>query len=225
MGQPIAGSNPALSAIRPRRGGSIRPCARRSPSSRPARQRPARQRPRFLARTIHDRARWVRVTRRWDGRQSRHRFERNRRLTVRHARSAIVLGADVRARVRHPRSHVVPDAAARPLDVVHDPWSCVAHPRPRRGRSTIPVRTWWAVATANGETTGPRPSPPPARRPPDGPAGAPCYHPGGRARRGTSGALYLQSAPAGLNSLPRSVLSKADDVRDVEDRVPRSGDS
>ena len=47
----------------------------------------------------------------------------------------------------------------------------------------------------------------------------------GRARRGTSGALYLQSAPAGPNSLPRSVLSQADGVRDVEDRVPRSGDS
>ena len=47
----------------------------------------------------------------------------------------------------------------------------------------------------------------------------------GRARRGTSGALYLQSAPAGLNSLPRSPLSRAAASSDVEDRVPRSGDS
>ena len=46
----------------------------------------------------------------------------------------------------------------------------------------------------------------------------------GRARRGTSGALYLQSAPAGLNSLPRSPLSSAADWGDVEGRVPRSGD-
>ena len=47
----------------------------------------------------------------------------------------------------------------------------------------------------------------------------------GRARRGTSGALYLQSAPAGLNPLPRSASSKADGLCDVDDRVPRSGDS
>ena len=47
---------------------------------------------------------------------------------------------------------------------------------------------------------------------------------GRRARRGTSGALYLQSAPAGLNSLPRSVLSNAARRCDVEDRVPRSGE-
>ena len=47
---------------------------------------------------------------------------------------------------------------------------------------------------------------------------------GRRARRGTSGALYLQSAPAGLNSLPRSLLSNAARRCDVEDRVPRSGE-
>jgi hypothetical protein len=46
-----------------------------------------------------------------------------------------------------------------------------------------------------------------------------------RARRGTSGALYLQSAPAGLNSHPRSPYSNATASSDVEDRVPRSGDS
>jgi hypothetical protein len=45
-----------------------------------------------------------------------------------------------------------------------------------------------------------------------------------RARRGTSGALYLQSAPAGLNPLPRSPLSNAARRCDVEDRVPRSGE-
>ena len=45
-----------------------------------------------------------------------------------------------------------------------------------------------------------------------------------RARRGTSGALYLQSAPAGLNSLPRSPLSNAARRCDVEGRVPRSGE-
>jgi len=46
-----------------------------------------------------------------------------------------------------------------------------------------------------------------------------------RARRGTSGALNLQSAPAGLNSHPRSPYSNATVSSDVEDRVPRSGDS
>jgi hypothetical protein len=47
----------------------------------------------------------------------------------------------------------------------------------------------------------------------------------GRARRGTSGALNLQSAPAGLNSLSRSRRSEAAPPGDVEDRVPRSGES
>ena len=47
---------------------------------------------------------------------------------------------------------------------------------------------------------------------------------GSRARRGTSGALYLQSAPAGLNPLPRSPSSNAARRCDVEDRVPRSGE-
>jgi hypothetical protein len=46
----------------------------------------------------------------------------------------------------------------------------------------------------------------------------------GRARRGTSGALYLQSAPAGLNPLPRSPSSNAARRCDVEDRVPRIGE-
>src|SRR4051812_1131048 len=44
----------------------------------------------------------------------------------------------------------------------------------------------------------------------------------GRARRGTSGALYLQSAPAGLNSHPRTASLQAAASSDVEDRVPRS---
>jgi hypothetical protein len=47
----------------------------------------------------------------------------------------------------------------------------------------------------------------------------------GRARRGTSGALNLQSAPAGLNPHPRSPFSRAAASSDVEDRVPRSGES
>jgi hypothetical protein len=46
-----------------------------------------------------------------------------------------------------------------------------------------------------------------------------------RARRGTSGALYLQTALAGLNSHPRSPFSRAAASSDVEDRVPRSGES
>ena len=46
-----------------------------------------------------------------------------------------------------------------------------------------------------------------------------------RARRGTSGALYLQSAIAGLNSHLRSPFSRAAASSDVEDRVPRSGES
>ena len=47
----------------------------------------------------------------------------------------------------------------------------------------------------------------------------------GRARRGTSGALYLQSAPAGLNSSSRPLRSEAAAPGGVEDRVPRSGES
>ena len=67
------------------------------------------------------------------------------------------------------------------------------------------------------------------RRRADGVAGSagrvPCYEFPGRARRGTSGALYLQSAPAGLNSLPRSSSSRAAGANGAEDRVPRSGDT
>src|SRR5919112_174105 len=44
----------------------------------------------------------------------------------------------------------------------------------------------------------------------------------GRARRGTSGALYLQSAPAGLNPHSRTASWQAAASSDVEDRVPRS---
>ena len=54
--------------------------------------------------------------------------------------------------------------------------------------------------------------------------GRPLLPSRGRARRGTSGALYLQSAPAGLNSPSRSPFSKAAATSDVEDWVPRSGD-
>src|SRR5207247_7068598 len=43
----------------------------------------------------------------------------------------------------------------------------------------------------------------------------------GRARRGTSGALYLQSAPAGLNPLPRPRRSESVGPKGVEGRVPR----
>ena len=46
-----------------------------------------------------------------------------------------------------------------------------------------------------------------------------------RARRGTSGALYLQSAPAGLNPSSRPPRAEAATPGDVEDRVPRSGES
>ena len=56
-------------------------------------------------------------------------------------------------------------------------------------------------------------------QPPDG------YHVPCRARRGTSGALYLQSAPAGLNPLSRPAFAEANGVIGVEDRVPRSGDA
>ena len=51
-----------------------------------------------------------------------------------------------------------------------------------------------------------------------------AYHSPRRARRGTSGALYLQSASAGLNSHPRPAFAKAGGKIGVEDRVPRSGD-
>jgi hypothetical protein len=84
------------------------------------------------------------------------------------------------------------------------------------------------------------PSPPPPRSPcvagsprgdgratgdPGADGADPRYPSRCRARRGTSGALYLQSAPAGLNSHPRSPSSKAALASDVEGRVPRSGDS
>ena len=80
---------------------------------------------------------------------------------------------------------------------------------------------------APGTRTGPRPV---RARPPrmDGVI-APAHDANrvsfrSRARRGTSGALYLQSATAGLNPLPRSPFSNAARRCDVEDRVPRIGE-
>jgi hypothetical protein len=81
-------------------------------------------------------------------------------------------------------------------------------PCPRR-----PIRTAWAERTPMAAS---------------GPSGSAVERPlldlAGRARWGTSGALNLQSAPAGLNSLSRSPSSVAAGRRDVEDRVPRSGE-
>ena len=79
-----------------------------------------------------------------------------------------------------------------------------------------PRRLPWAERPAPGLTNG---GGPPGDRRSGSRYTAPC-----RARRGTSGALYLQSAPAGLNSLPRSPLSNAAAMSDVEGRVPRSGE-
>ena len=69
-----------------------------------------------------------------------------------------------------------------------------------------------------------RPAPRRTPRPRLAPRRRPLLSFPSRARRGTSGALYLQSAPAGLNPLPRSPLPNAARRRDVEDRVPRSGE-
>ena len=93
-------------------------------------------------------------------------------------------------------------------------------PDHRRGAAEC----WCASSTDRPITTDGRVA---ARAsPPVGSAPFRCrYHSAGRARRGTSGALYLQSAPAGLNSLPRPAPADAGGVIDVEDRVPRSGGS
>ncbi len=96
--------------------------------------------------------------------------------------------------------------------------------------SVMPRETGMALRVQRSRSRLPRP----ARRqcptlgsratPKTGGKGLPVHCPS-RARRGTSGALYLQSAPAGLNSLPRQLLSEAAVPGDVEDRVPRSGES
>src|SRR3990170_6803012 len=65
----------------------------------------------------------------------------------------------------------------------------------------------------------------PLRHPPSCRSARAALSSAGRARRGTSGALYLQSAPAGLKPLPRPAFASAAGAIDVEDRVPRSGDA
>src|SRR6478672_6985682 len=65
----------------------------------------------------------------------------------------------------------------------------------------------------------------PRSRAPLGSGHGPLVDSPGRARRGTSGALYLQSAPAGLNSPSRPLRPEAAAPGGVEDRVPRSGES
>jgi hypothetical protein len=88
-------------------------------------------------------------------------------------------------------------------------WPALSDPRPRS--RTVGVRSLACSPPGSGPA-GPR-------RRPSG------YTQRCRARRGTSGALYLQSAPAGLNSSSRSPCSEAAAPGDVEDRVPRSGES
>ena len=119
------------------------------------------------------------------------------------ALSAIRAAADaqcVRCRLRSSLTH----SSVRSLRRSAPPW-----PRPLSRRATSLAASMAAVAGGD------------ARR---GPAPASAVSFPSRARRGTSGALYLQSAPAGLNSLPRSPLSNAARRCDVEDRVPRSGE-
>ena len=89
----------------------------------------------------------------------------------------------------------------------------------RRGFESLPLRHSLASSAGSGlaERIG--------RRRTLGRAGEYRYTLSCRARRGTSGALYLQSAPAGLNSPSRPPCAEAAIPGDVEDRVPRSGDS
>ena len=75
-------------------------------------------------------------------------------------------------------------------------------------------------ARASGRALGRRPRAP--GRPGEPTVKASLLDCAGRARRGTSGALNLQSAPAGLNSHPRTASLQAAASSDVEDRVPRS---
>ena len=92
--------------------------------------------------------------------------------------------------------------------------AALVRPHTREGQVRRPAPPLPPVPAAPRRT--PRPRLAPRRRP--------LLSFPSRARRGTSGALYLQSAPAGLNPLPRSPLPNAARRRDVEDRVPRSGE-
>ena len=96
------------------------------------------------------------------------------------------------------------------------------HLRAPRGRPCVRCRVRSSF-THLGVRTLRSSAPAPPRRP-RGALGSEAVSFVGRARRGASGALYLQSAPAGLNPLPRSPFSNAARRRDVEDRVPRSGE-
>ena len=104
--------------------------------------------------------------------------------------------------------------------------SPAAGPPAERSPSGLGRRTGNAVwGNPSRVQIPPSPPPSPGSRPGGSRRSLPLLSSGCRARRGTSGALYLQSAPAGLNSLPRSPFSKAAVSSDVEGRVPRSGDS
>ena len=74
----------------------------------------------------------------------------------------------------------------------------------RAGPSDLPERSPRGLGRRTGNAVWGNPSR--VRIPPSPPALLSCQR---RARRGTSGALYLQSAPAGPNPHPRSAASKA----------------
>ena len=114
----------------------------------------------------------------------------------------------------------------------HGEWSGIADAR--EGATSAPDGTAYARSVARLKALQPEAGPVRPR-----PRGWPTEHRSGagraprpagvslagRARRGTSGALYLQSAPAGLNSSSRPLRSEAAAPGGVEDRVPRSGES
>ena len=121
-------------------------------------------------------------------------------------------------------SHHSPVTARNPRP---GPWVRDVRGSTERSPSGLWRRTGNAV---RGNPSGVRipPSPPPFGSDWEAPRGsglASRYTPTCRARRGTSGALYLQSAPAGLNSPSRPPRTEAANPGDDEDRVPRSGDS
>ena len=104
------------------------------------------------------------------------------------------------------------------------PRSWPTHPT-RGRRAGSPERSPRGLGRGTGNAVWGNPSwvripPSPPASPPTPAVSSRC-----RARRGTSGALYLQSAPAGLNPLPRPAFADANGAIGVEDRVPRSGDA
>ena len=187
-GQPVGGSNPPLSAIRPTSRGAVR-----------RRFRPADP----ITRQVQNRSGYEPVPAVGSGLRN---LAASNRPNHQHSGPSFVDGSVARNTLTGPRRRITPRHATA-LDAADSgraisPLVCAGHREPRVDPESGPHRPLHYPGQYRGGSPG--------RRLTD--AHSPTTIRRGRARRGTSGALHPQSATAGLNSRPRSLASASHSI-------------